>query len=206
MLEYEIRPAADGAEGAPLIVLMHGRGATRFDLAPFAQHMPASANVVFPEAPFDAAQWGYGPGSAWYRFLGHNRPEPASFARSLDELQQLIAQLNPPKVVVGGFSQGGTLGLGYALSLDRHVEGVLNLSGFLADHPEVDVSAEAVAETAFFWGHGRQDPAIPFELAIEGRAALREAGAKLEAHDYDIGHWIAPEELTHAIAFLEGIL
>jgi phospholipase/carboxylesterase len=185
---------------------MHGRGATRHDLVPLGQHLPVHCNVVFPEAPFDAAQWGYGPGSAWYRFLGHNRPEPASFARSLDELQQLIAQMNAPKVVVGGFSQGGTMGLGYALSLDRHVDGVLNFSGFVADHPEVDVSADAVAGTSFFWGHGRHDPAIPFELALEGRAALQAAGAKLEAHDYDIGHWIAPEELAHAVAFVERVL
>jgi phospholipase/carboxylesterase len=206
MLKYEIRPASGDRAQAPLIILMHGRGATRSDLVPLGEHMPAHANVVFPEAPFEAAQWGYGPGSAWYRFLGHNRPEPASFARSLDELQQLIAQLNAPKVVVGGFSQGGTLGLGYALSLDRHVDGVLNFSGFLADHPEVDVSAEAVADTSFFWGHGRQDPAIPFELALEGRAALQAAGAKLEAHDYDIGHWIAPEELTDALGFLNSLL
>jgi phospholipase/carboxylesterase len=205
MLQYELRPANDPTD-APLIVLMHGRGASRFDLVPLGQHMPARANVVFPEAPFDAAQWGYGQGSAWYRFLGHNRPEPASFARSLDELHQLIAQLDPPKVVVGGFSQGGTVGLGYALSTDRPVDGVLNFSGFLADHPLVDAAPDTVAGTTFFWGHGRQDPAIPFELAIEGRAALRAAGATLEAHDYDIGHWIAPEELKDAIAFLEKSL
>src|SRR6186997_1296273 len=111
MLKYELRPASIDPADAPLIILMHGRGATRHDLLPFGDHMPAHTNVAFPEAPFEAAQWGYGPGSAWYRFLGHNRPEPASFARSLDELQQLIAHLNPPKVVVGGFSQGGTMGL-----------------------------------------------------------------------------------------------
>ena len=206
MLEYEIKPASDHDAKAPLIVLMHGRGANRFDLLGLADHMPRSATLVFPEAPFEAAPWGYGPGSAWYRFLGGNKPEPESFSRSLDALHELITSFNRPRVVVGGFSQGGTMGTAYALVHPGAVDGVLNFSGFLADHPRVAASKQTVGDTSFFWGHGRHDPAIPFQLAIEGRAALRAAGAKLETHDYEIGHWIAPEELADAVAWLEELL
>ena len=92
MLQLEIRPATTNADTAPLIVLLHGRGANRFDLLSLADHMPAHAQVVFPEAPFAAAPWGYGPGSAWYRFLGRNRPEPDSFSRSLDALHDVVVR------------------------------------------------------------------------------------------------------------------
>jgi phospholipase/carboxylesterase len=206
MLEYEIKPAPGEDANTPLIILMHGRGANRYDLLGLADHMPVNATMVFPEAPFEAAQWGYGAGSAWYRFLGGNKPEPDSFSRSLDALHELIASFNRPRIVVGGFSQGGTMGTAYALAHPGKADGVLNFSGFLADHPRVAPSKETVGDTSFFWGHGTHDPAIPFQLAIEGRALLRAAGAKLETHDYEIGHWIAPEELADAVVWLGNLL
>jgi phospholipase/carboxylesterase len=206
MLQYEIRPAATNAETAPALILMHGRGANRFDLLGLADHLPRSATLIFPEAPFAAAPWGYGPGSAWYRFLGRNKPEPESFSRSLDELADLIAHINAPRVLVGGFSQGGTLGIACALANPGSIKGVLNFSGFLADHPRVQVTPETVRGTSFFWGHGRRDANIPFELAIEGRALLESASADLTAHDYDIGHWIDPQELSDAVEWLDRIL
>jgi phospholipase/carboxylesterase len=206
MLEYEIKSASGDDANAPLIILMHGRGANRFDLLSLSDHMPSNATVVFPEAPFEASQWGYGPGSAWYRFLGGNKPEEESFSRSLDALHELVVSFNRPRVVVGGFSQGGTMGTAYALAHPDAVSGVLNFSGFLADHARVTTSKETVGNTSFFWGHGTHDPAIPFQLAIEGREMLRAAGAKLETHDYEIGHWIAPEELAAAVRWLEDVL
>lgn len=205
MLTYEIISAKNGGDTAPLIVLMHGRGANRFDLMSLNDSMPRNATIVFPEAPFEAAAWGYGPGSAWYQFLGRNRPEPESFSRSLQELGELIASFDAPRVVIGGFSQGGTMGLAYALSHPGAIDGVLNFSGFLADHPAVRVTPEAVAGTSIFWGHGTHDPAIPFALAVEGRAQLRAANANLTSYDYEIGHWIAPEELRDAVKWIEDL-
>jgi phospholipase/carboxylesterase len=200
-LEYEIRRPRVEAEREQLIVLMHGRGATRFDLLPLADRFPDSATLLFPEAPFDAAPWGYGAGSAWYRFMGRNRPEPESFARSLDVLAELLNEFNSEEVVVGGFSQGGTMAIAHAL--ERPHTRAINFSGFLADHPRVDL-ANAKGKS-IFWGHGKQDYNIPFELAIEGRALLRDAGANVSEHDYAIGHWIDAQELNDAVAWLEGV-
>lgn len=205
MLEYT-SPREPTAVDAPLIVLLHGRGATRADLLPLADYMPQHANVVFPEAPFAAAPWGYGPGSAWYRFLGGDKPEPESFSRSLDELRTLIGSFAARSVVVGGFSQGGTLGIGYALAHPGTVAGVLNFSGFLPDHPDVSATPQNVADTAFFWAHGRHDRNIPFPLAVQGRAILQQAGANLTVRDYDMGHWIEPQELQDAVAWLKQII
>lgn len=183
---------------------MHGRGASRFDLLGLADHFPSNAALVFPEAPFNAAQWGYGPGSAWYRFLGRNQPEPESFSTALTELRDFIAQFKRSKVVLGGFSQGGTMSIAYALAHPKEVAGVINFSGFLADHPSVKVhKAEG---TRFFWGHGMSDPAIPFELAVEGRKLLGDAGADVTSRNYAIGHWIDPQELEDAKAWLSSIL
>jgi phospholipase/carboxylesterase len=211
MLEFDQRIPDAVEDGALLVVLLHGRGSDKHDLMGLAPHLPADAVVVAPRAPFPGMPWGYGAGWAWYRFLGRNRPEPESFSESLRRLGEFLEALperlpvRPGPLVLGGFSQGGTLGLAYALSRPGTVPAVLNFSGFLADHPEVRATPETVAGTRIFWGHGTQDPNIPFALAVEGRAALQAAGAALEAHDYPIGHWIEPQELRAAVRWMEGV-
>jgi phospholipase/carboxylesterase len=208
-LDLEVHVPADAVAGVPVLILLHGRGADRHDLFPLRHHLPARWVVVAPDAPFPAAPWGYGPGRAWYRYLGRNRPEEESFSRSLAALDALLEAL--PRVIgmeagplaLGGFSQGGTVSVGYALSRPGRVPHILNFSGFLADHPEVSPTPAAVSGSRFFWGHGTADPAIPFELAVEGRALLNGAGADLEARDYPMGHGIDPRELADAVAWLE---
>ncbi len=209
MLKYEARIPDDASDDALLVLLLHGRGSNRHDLFSLAQHMPADTIVIAPEAPFPAAPWGYGPGSAWYQFLGGNRPEPESFATSLQSLEDFLRDLAKEvkfgNVVMGGFSQGGTISLAYGLAHPDEVAGVLNFSGFLADHPAVTphLAASPAPRLPIFWGHGKQDTAIPFALGVQGRAQLKSAGYDVEAHDYDIGHWIDGDELVDAIAWLE---
>jgi phospholipase/carboxylesterase len=212
MLKYEQVVPENARDGAPLVVLMHGRGSDRFDLLGLAPHLAAGAVVVTPEAPFSGLEWGYGPGWAWYRFLGRNRPDPESFDRAQEELKRFLAEL-PEKLpvktgplVLGGFSQGGTMSVAYALRNPGAAPLVMNFSGFLADHPTVSATPETVRGTRFFWGHGTMDPSIPFELAIEGRAALRAAGADLEERDYSIGHSISPDEARDVRAWLDHAL
>jgi phospholipase/carboxylesterase len=212
MLKYEQVVPDDARDGAPLLVLLHGRGTDRFDLQGLAPHLAPRAVVVTPEAPFSGLPWGYGPGWAWYRFLGRNLPEPESFETAQTELKAFLEEI-PSKlpvrtggVVLGGFSQGGTMSIGYALRNPGAAPLVLNLSGFLADHPSLKVAPETVRGTRFFWGHGTHDPSIPFDLAVEGRAALRAAGADLTERDYVAGHTITADEARDASAWIESNL
>ena len=210
MLDYEIRIPREVTDDARLIVLLHGRGSNRHDLFSLAPRMPDDAIMIAPEAPFPAAPWGYGPGSAWYQFLGRNRPEPDSFSRSLQSIEEFLRDLRKQmkfgQVFMGGFSQGGTVSLAYGLTHPDEVAGVLNFSGFLADHPAITpIPPVPHSPSPIFCGHGRHDPAIPFALAIEGRARLKDAGYALEARDYEIGHWIDGEELRDALEWLNRL-
>lgn len=207
-LEYELDVPEDAVDGAPVIVLLHGRGSDRFDLLGLRRGLPREAVIVAPQAPFPGAEWGYGAGWAWYRYLGEDRPEPESFETSqvaigalLDGLESILPVKAGP-LTLGGFSQGGTMSLAHALRRPGRVPRVLNFSGFLANHPSVEATAETVRGTRIFWGHGIQDPAIPFSMAERGRAMLRGAGADLVTSDHPIGHWIDPEELAAAAEWL----
>ncbi len=213
MLEtHRLLPDAAG-DGTPVAVLMHGRGADMMDLVPLGRGFPDDVALIFPQAPHPGAHWGYGPGWAWYRYEGGDRPEADSFRSSQAELEALVRGLpdllgfTPGPLILGGFSQGGTMAMGYAVQHPGEVPAVLNFSGFVASHPDVDVAPETVAETAFWWGHGTRDPAVVYDpLAVRGRAALREAGADLEAPDYPIGHGISPAELDDAVRWLRRVL
>jgi phospholipase/carboxylesterase len=209
MLRYEQRVPEDAKDGAPLVVLLHGRGSDRHDLLNLAPHLAPGAVVVTPEAPHPGAPWGYGPGWAWYRFMGGNVPEPESFEAAQQALAEFLAQIpgtlpvRTGPVVLGGFSQGGTMSVAYALRNPGAVPMALCMSGFLAQHPTVRATPESVRGTRFFWGHGTMDPSIPFALGEEGRAALRGAGAELQTGDYPIGHGISPDEARDVREWIE---
>jgi phospholipase/carboxylesterase len=208
-LPAEVYVSTDARDGVPVVVLLHGRGSDRTDLFSLRRFFPPEWAVIAPDAPFAAEPWGYGPGRAWYRYLGRNTPEPESFTASLQAIDRLLDALpdtagrRPGPLALGGFSQGGTVSLAYAMSHPERLLNVLNFSGFLADHPAVAPTPESVRNARIFWGHGTADPAIPFELAIEGRGLLHRAGADLEARDYAIGHSISQDELHDAVAWLE---
>ena len=210
VLRYEQSIPEEVQDGAPLVVLLHGRGSDRFDLAGLAPHIAPGALVVTPQAPHSGTPWGYGPGWAWYRFLGRNRPEPESFEASQDALGAFLSGIRatlPVKtgaLALGGFSQGGVMSIAYALRNPGTVPSVMNFSGFLADHPSVCATPESVAGTRFWWGHGTMDPQISFDLAIEGRGLLSAAGAELETRDYPMGHGISPDEARDARAWLQA--
>lgn len=199
-LEYGLH-VPDGAEDdGSVVVLLHGRGSDESDLLGLAPRLPGAV-VVAPRAPFEASRWGYGPGWAWYRYLGGTRPEREGFDESLTRLESFLAELPvllpvaPGELVLGGFSQGGTVSLAYALTRPGTVPRLLNMSGFLPEHPRVLATPATVAGTRFFWGHGTQDPQIPFAFAEQGRSALEAAGADLRRGDYAAGHRITVDEL-----------
>jgi phospholipase/carboxylesterase len=209
-LDYLLHRPPTAADGSTVAVMLHGRGSHKGDLQGLQPLLPDDWTVVTPEAPFPSEPWGYGAGSAWYRYVEEDRVVPETLDASLAKLDDFLAGLpqvvgfRPGRIVLGGFSQGGTMTLAYALSRPGAVAAALNFSGFLVADAAIDESGGAPPETPIFWGHGVGDPAIPIALADKGRTRLRKAGAKLVTGDYRIGHWIAAEEVEAAVAFVEG--
>lgn len=198
----------DGAgPGTTVAVLLHGRGSDKGDLQGLRQHLPREWALVTPQAPFPAAEWGYGPGWAWYRYVAEDRVVRETLDESLAKLDAFISELpellgfRPGRVVLGGFSQGGTTSLAYALSRPGSADAVLVFSGFLPSFVPLDETGGSPPATPIFWGHGQGDPAIPIALATRGRNRLERAGARLVVEDYGIGHWIAADEIRDAVAW-----
>ena len=209
MLLFDRHMPDDARDGLSLLVLLHGRGSHRGDLQALRPHIPRGWGLITPQAPHPGHPWGYGPGWAWYRYVAEDQVDPQSLAKGLAELtaflDDLPAQLGvrPGRIVLGGFSQGGTMSLAWALANPGRASAVLVFSGFLVAAPRVLPVSGSVKGARVFWGHGLRDPSIPWALAERGREKLIEAGVDLETKDYEIGHWIAPEEITAAMAFAQ---
>ncbi|MEM7416910.1 MAG: alpha/beta fold hydrolase [Gemmatimonadota bacterium] len=202
-LEYQIRRPAEPAEAPTVAVLLHGRGSHMGDLQALAPALPPSWFVVTPQAPNAGSLWGYGPGWAWYRYIADDRVVEEALTESLQKLDGFLDDLpdivgsTPDRIVLGGFSQGGTMSLAYALTHPGRVDAVWNFSGFLA--ASVDPAPGAATAPPIYWGHGHHDPAIPFPLAERGRTRLGEAGIPVSVGDFPIGHWIDPVEIRQAL-------
>lgn len=209
MLGFDLSRPPEAADGATVAVLLHGRGSHRGDLQALRPHLPEGWVLVTPQAPHPGHPWGYGPGWAWYRYLSDDRVEEKGLKLSLAALDAFLNELptllrlRPGRVILGGFSQGGTVSLAYTLAHPRAADAALVFSGFLAATPSLSDEALAAARTPVFWGHGTRDANIPLALAQGGRERLATAGVTVAARDYDIGHWIDPAEVADAVAFVE---
>ena len=210
MLLYDIGHPTRVEDGAAVAVFLHGRGSHRGDLQALRPLIPESWALVTPQAPHPGHTWGYGPGWAWYRYVEADTLVEETLTESLLALDAFLEELpavvgfSPGKIVLGGFSQGGTTSVAYALTRPGTVAAAINLSGFLTESIDIPSSALSSSSTPIFWGHGTRDPNIPFSLAVKGRERLAGEGVPLVSADYDIGHWIVPEEVAAAVDFVES--
>jgi phospholipase/carboxylesterase len=210
-LDFDVDRGSGVGETSTVVVLLHGRGSDKDDLMGLRPLLPPDWSLVTPRAPYPAAPWGYGPGFAWYRYVEEDRVEPDTLEESLALLDDFLADLPravgfaPRRTVLGGFSQGGTVSLAYAITRPDSIAAALNFSGFLPAWVELDETGARPPSTPIFWGHGTGDPAIPIALAERGRARLRRAGVEMRARDYRVGHWIAAEEVADAVAFVRSL-
>jgi len=208
-MEYELSRGEHRGGAATVAILLHGRGSDKDDLQGIRPLLPKDWTLLTPRAPHPGGPWGYGAGWAWYRYIQEDSVEGATLDQSLVKLDELMSDLpeilgfEPSALVLGGFSQGGTTSIAYALTRPGTVSAVLNFSGFL--EADLDLS-DAASAPPIFWGHGLADPAIPHRLAVRGRQRLAEAGASLTTWDHGIGHWIVPEEVETAVRMTRGAI
>jgi phospholipase/carboxylesterase len=171
------------AEPTPLLVMLHGAGASASDVMPMVSSAAERFGVVVlaPDSrggTWDFIRHGYGPDVAFLDRALHERFGSGS--------------VDPGRIAVAGFSDGGS----YALSL-----GLINgglFSDILAFSPGFGAPTRMEDTPRIFISHGRQDPVLPIERCGRRLAkGMKQAGYDVDYHEFSGGH-VVPADIVDA--------
>ena len=145
------------------------------------------------------------------------KDDPKGLAMSVKRVENIVTQLkeeeeiDPSRVVLGGFSQGGAVAIMAAYNRRKKdsipFAGCICMSGWLPMKDYLDVSEEAANATPLFWAHGQYDEKILFEQQIYGVNKLEGVGVDVTSYSYPVGHESSNfEEIEDMAIFLESVL
>ena len=194
-------PPSNGNPPDHLLVLLHGWGADANDLAPLAQvfDLP-NYQCLLPNAPFPHPEVPLG--RAWYALETQSHDGLSQSRQQLkDWLFSLENQTGVPlsRTVLGGFSQGGAMTLDVGIELP--LAGLFSLSGYLHFQPH----PLKTAIPPILMVHGKQDFVVPIEVARQTRNALNGINAKIEYHEFNMGHEIPQIVLNLVEKFIKQV-
>jgi len=200
-----------GAGPHPTILTLHGRGANAFDLLGLAPYLcGGNFLMICPQAPLETPIGPEAVGYAWYRASQGGVPDTDGMLESRRALQLFLDDclksypIDPRRLAVLGFSQGGVIAYSLALTDPERFAGLAALSTWLPREltPRLQISA-AVEALPTLVHHGTQDPQIEVDRARDSVARLRELKVPLTFKEYEMGHEIRPRGLYDLSAWLE---
>lgn len=210
-LEHLYRPAANGTQKAPLLVLLHGYGSDMNDLFSFASELPEQYAIISAQAPHKMQPYG----NAWYAIhwdqVGggkFNDIEQAVASRELlgEFLEQVLEAypVDPERVALVGFSQGTILSFAYALSYPQQIKCVVGLSGYIVEEMYVkNYRDNDFSGLQVYSSHGSVDAVIPVDWARKTPGFLDELGIPNVFSEFPVGHGVAPQNFYEFKAWLE---
>lgn len=207
-----------GPEPSASVIWLHGLGADGHDFEPIVPELRLPDTLplrfVFPHAPVRPVTINGGMAMrAWYDIVSLDRGGPvdaAGIGESTASLEALIAReeqrgIDPQRIVVAGFSQGGAIAINTVLRSDKKLAGLMGLSTWLA-MPEALQGDAPDTSMPVFMAHGQFDPMIPMQYGRSSADALVEAGFRVEWHDYPMAHAVCPQEIDDIRTWLLGVL
>ncbi|MGF1642825.1 MAG: alpha/beta hydrolase [Thiotrichales bacterium] len=192
------------------IIWLHGLGADAHDFVPMLPYLGlTSTRVIFPNAPVRAVTINGGaPMRAWYDFTsldfskGENDRHIIESIGLIETLvdEQVDAGLQPARIVLAGFSQGGVVALAAALRSRRTLAGVIALSTYL---PRSFRDIAAVRCLPILQCHGRQDAVIPLTVGEDTARFLVNAGHDHRWRAFEMGHEVCMDEIDEIRTWLK---
>lgn len=210
VLEFLEKAPAGAVRGA--VVFLHGYGADKSDLMGLADALaPHLPGILFlaPDAPEPCRAAPFG--RQWFPIPwmdGSSQAEAeAGMAAAAEDLNAFLdarlsmAGLGAERLALFGFSQGAMMAMHVAPRRDRAVAGVVAISGRLLAPERLE--AELKVRPPVLLVHGDEDDLVPFANMAHAGEVLDAAGIEVYGHVMrGIGHGIAPDGLSAALAFL----
>lgn len=178
------------------LLLLHGVGGNESNLTSLAPYLSADLELMVLRGPRQL-----GPGAfAWFE-VSFTSEGPRINAKQEEEsrhrLVSFIDALPPLPTAIAGFSQGGIMSAGVALTAPSKVRGFGLLSGrILPELRDQIAPREELSSLSGFVAHGHHDTKLPYFWADQAVALLTEVGVPHQAHSYEMGHEITRTEIT----------
>ena len=200
-----------GGQADAAVIWLHGLGADGGDFVPIIDQLQLpqemSIRFIFPHAPVIPVTINQGYRMrAWYdiRSLsivdGEDEPGITASSRWLArQCDQLIEQgIQPGRIILAGFSQGGAIALHCACRYPRPLGGIMALSTYLPLPERLDSEISAAAkQMTVFMAHGTQDDVVAIAYGRRSRDLLMAQDIDVDWHEYDMRHSVCIEEISH---------
>ncbi|MGH8736773.1 MAG: alpha/beta hydrolase [Burkholderiales bacterium] len=201
------------------VIWLHGLGADGHDFEPLVPMLGLprrlAVRFVFPHAPERPVTLNAGMRMrAWYDIvrLGGGAEDSAGIRASQAQIEGLVERerargVEPRRIVLAGFSQGGAIALHTGLRHAERLAGIMALSTYLPLPGTLEAERSAAnAGVPIFMAHGLHDEMIGLERALASRDALEALGYAPDWHEYPMAHAVCEEEVTAIAGWLAGVL
>lgn len=186
-LTYRVRPATSCQGKPPCLILLHGVGANEAGFIELARMMDPRLVVLLVRGPLELGPMQFGYFQVRFTQSGPvPNLEQAELARQklLSFIDQLPdhQQIDPQRVFVAGFSQGGIMSASVGLTAPGKVAGFGILSGRILPEvlPLVQPGA-ALSQVAAFISHGVQDSKLGIHFAHNAKLVLESLDRRFQA-------------------------
>jgi phospholipase/carboxylesterase len=198
-LAHQLRWPAAARESSgrhPALIALHGRGSDEADLLGLAPYLDERLLWVSVRGLLEL-DGGY----EWYRLPSVGVPDQASFDAALAALGHFVDEalaaypIDPRRLYLFGFSQGGMMAYALLLTRPQRVAGVIAHSSYLPRKTlETGRNLDLVGV--------RDKPCLildtmlPVRWAREARDALTSAGTAVTYYEFPMGHQVSDRSLA----------
>ncbi len=188
--------------------MLHGYGSNEVDLFMLSDQLPPDYFIISLRAPLSLPFGGY----AWYpiEFL------PEGGIKIKNEDMRSAAQVVMENIIylhkhfgfkeknnLLGFSQGSILSYLILFLFPEFFRKTVAFSGYIHEPAMPERPQGNTSNLEIFASHGVVDEVIPVELARKIPPFLSRHHIKHTYKEYDAGHYLIPENIKDASAFLE---
>lgn len=207
LLHTLYEPAGEGLH--PTIIALHGWGANGMDLLGLAPYLAGGSFLLL--CPQGQVEVPLGPmsGYGWFPLTLDAPPDPAAFTAGVEDVKRFLEAalrrypIDPNKLVMLGFSQGGVIGYALALAQPERFAALVALSSWLPPAVAQQLPPRSTQRLPTLVHHGTRDELIDVGRGRESVEFLRQLQVPVTYREFEMGHEVSAESLQHLSAWLE---
>lgn len=200
-----------GAGPHPTLLTLHGWGANALDLLGLSPYLCGGKFLVLcPQGPLTVPLGGAAVGYGWFPITMGGPLDVKAVLAAREALRQFLTEamarypIDPKKLAVVGFSQGGVMAYSLGLGEPQRFSALTALSSWLPqDLLAVLPDVPATEQLPVLIQHGKQDEMVDVGRARQSVETLRNLRVPVTYREYDMGHELNADSLGDLSAWLQ---